>query len=254
MPEHFEYVADWDNLPDILSRMKIGDTLLSYTDIGKIDGIYLREKDFLNDLDPDGDRISFYTYYYERVYTTDEYNKIMDEFEKSVQLDEWKEDARRQLVIAQAKKELMKTMPKEDFPVRRVALNISPQDHETHHKCMEVAKIISGMKFAKKKDKEPVVISGSYVIEQRSKDPEPPHGFHLHFNIFTKFPPSKVRQYVEQRLKTMKVTACVIAREANERWETMYMAGEKDDLEKNEKAKYDVVVRQLLGLQNKYEL
>lgn len=154
---------------------------------------------------------------------------------------EYMEEARRQLFITQAKKLILEHTPK-SFDVKTFALTVCPESSEDHRILDEIAKLVNSIS---------AVLTSKYVYEQRSKVGENTYGWHVHFYIQTTYRLSKLKQFAQQKLK--KISHILDVRPADERYLTRYMAGDKNDSDKNLKVDKDRILRAQLGLQAMYE-
>lgn len=177
-----------------------------------------------------------------RLYSQEQEKIMFEACEKLNEALRWFEDAKRQIFISEAKDEIKATKPKE-YKLKLVALTICPDrgDHNTMLEIMEIVKDTSCMKTG-----------GKFVIEQRSKVGEDPYGWHIHLVVNTTYAPSRIKQYVQQRLASRGYVATYYATPADSRWEKKYMAGDKGNADKALKVKKDKILREQLGLQNMY--
>lgn len=181
-------------------------------------------------------------YEYEQGYIDDEFSMYLRQFEEDVQKEQWTQEAKRQVFIADAKTVLRKKVPKE-VTEHTVALNISPAN-ATPEMCLSIAEIVKSLTCS---------LGGYYVIEQRSKDPDPPQGWHLHFYLRTTYAPSKVIQFAKQKITRKDYVATYDCKRCDENFLNKYMRGIKGNPEKDLKASYDRVIRPRYGLQDMYE-
>lgn len=143
----------------------------------------------------------------------------------------WK-DANRQIATAVAKAQVLASVPKV-FSAKHVALTVCP-DQGDAQTMLQIAQVVSSVS---------AVQGGKYVIEQRSKPGETPYGWHLHFYITTTYAPSKLRQFVQQKLSSRGYVATYYATSADENWLKKYMSGSKGNSEKDQKVAYDRILR-----------
>lgn len=179
----------------------------------------------------------------EWVLTEDSMNEGLLIAERALQSDKIWNDANRQIATAVAKAQILASVPKV-FKANSIALTVCPDsgDHET---MLQIAKIVASVS---------AVQGGKYVIEQRSKPGEEPHGWHLHFMIQTTYAPSKLKQFVQQKVARRGYVATYYATPANDRWLSNYMEGNKFNAEKDLKVKQDRILRAKYGLQDVYDL
>lgn len=153
--------------------------------------------------------------------------------------------AKQQLFIAEVKADIKKNKPVEP---KDMAVTICPEE-STHHECL--------FDIIRRIQDEPHIISGKYCLEQRSKIGEEEKGWHLHLYIQTNVAPTKLKQYILQRLhKRPTINAFVdVHKVYNSAWLTKYMHGEKgSDQDKKDKCEKDKVLRQQYNLQLIYDL
>jgi len=176
----------------------------------------------------------------ESVFSDVQVDEILTRYKLLVEKEEWLKQAERQVFVADAVKELRKAKPVERA-VKNVAVTICPQEGTlvSVKQCIALALPLSCMKEG-----------GTYVFEQRSET-APASGWHIHMNVKTTYPPSKVKQYLEQKIRK-NVSCYIVVKPADEKWATLYMQGIKKDLTKDGKAAYDKIVRPLEGLQELY--
>lgn len=136
----------------------------------------------------------------------------------------------------------------EHKPVRtskQVALTICPQEHTTHTTLVRIMEHVRTLT---------VYTAISYCFEQRSEGDEPEYGWHVHMVVTTDYAPSKVKQFVQQKLSRAGITATYYATRADENWYLHYMQGEKHDPKKEKKVMKDTVLRERYNLQKIYEI
>lgn len=153
--------------------------------------------------------------------------------------------AKEQLFIAEVKADIKKNKPAQP---KDMAVTICPEE-ATYHECL--------FDIIRRIQNEPHIISGKYCLEQRSKEEEKEKGWHLHLYIQTHVKPSKLHQYITQRLnKRPSINAFVVVKPCfNSAWEQNYMRGYKgDDDDKKAKCEKDKVLRQKYNLQDIYDL
>lgn len=153
--------------------------------------------------------------------------------------------AKEQLFIAEVKADIKKNKPAQP---KDMAVTICPEESSYHQCLFDIIRRIQD---------EPHIVSGKYCLEQRSKEEEKEKGWHLHLYIQTHIKPSKLHQYITQRLnKRPTVNAFVVVKPCfNSAWEQNYMRGYKgDDLDKKAKCDKDKILRQQYQLQDIYDL
>lgn len=128
---------------------------------------------------------------------------------------------------------------------KQVALTICPQEHTTHTTLLRVMELVKTLT---------VYTAISYCFEQRSEDDEPEYGWHVHMVVSTDYAPSKVKQFVQQKLTRAGITATYYATKADENWYLHYMQGQKHDPKKEKKVMKDTVLRERYNLQKIYEI
>lgn len=161
-----------------------------------------------------------------------EYLSVLDAIRR---YNEYRNDAERQVTIAKFKQEY-KEPPKE----KRIALTICPESHNTYHVLDKIVELIKSCTCVK---------GGKYVYEQRSEGDEPEYGWHIHLVVDSEYAPSKVKQFVQQKLKTKGINATYYATHADSKWETNYMEGQKFNDEKNKKVLKDAILREKYNLE-----
>lgn len=150
-------------------------------------------------------------------------------------------DARRQVLLCQAKKMILEQTP-QVFDVKTFAITVCPESCETHFILNDIAKLINSAGC---------VLSNKYVYEQRSKIGEPEKGWHIHCYVQTTYRQSKLKQFIQQKLK--KISHILDVRPADTRYLTHYMAGDKGTVDKTDKVARDRELRKTHGIQELYE-
>lgn len=152
--------------------------------------------------------------------------------------------AKEQLFIAEVKADIKKNKPAQP---KDMAVTICPEQ-ATHHECL--------FDIIRRIQDEPHIISGKYCLEQRSTIEEEEKGWHLHLYLQTTVAPTKLKQYISQRLNKRPIISAFIDVNKcyNSAWLTKYMHGEKgDDPSKRAKSDKDVILRQKYNLQAIYD-
>lgn len=148
---------------------------------------------------------------------------------------QWMKEADRQMFIKEYKASLKKDTV---YELQKIALTVCPDEpesstHEILYRILDIIRTLSSVQDFRA------------VMEQRSEDNEPERGWHLHLSVDTTYPPSKVRQFLLQKLKTNKICALVFAtKQYNSKWEENYMDGNKYNVGKNKKVLKDRVLRE----------
>lgn len=153
--------------------------------------------------------------------------------------------AKQQLFVAEVKADIKKNRPVEP---KDMAVTICPEEN-THHECL--------FDIIRRIQDEPHIISGKYCLEQRSKIGEEEKGWHLHLYIQTNVAPTKLKQYILQRLhKRPSINSFVdVHKVYNSAWLNKYMHGEKgSDPDKRAKCEKDVLLREKYGLELIYDI
>lgn len=146
--------------------------------------------------------------------------------------DVWKKEAERQIFIREYKQELIKTRPNE---VSKVAITVCPEVSDKHDVLYEILKIIDTIK---------PIVDYIAVMEQRSEKEEPEKGWHLHLSADSTYAPSKVRQFIVQKLKSRNIESFVLVKKQyNSLWLENYMKGDKHNVLKNLKVEKDRILR-----------
>lgn len=145
--------------------------------------------------------------------------------------------------VRQATTAKFRLVYKEPEPDKRIALTICPESHNTYHILDKIVVLVKSCTAIK---------GGKYVYEQRSEGDEPEYGWHIHLVVDSDYPPSKVRQFVQQKLKSKGINATYWATRADDKWEKNYMEGDKHDKTKVGKVKKDAILRDKYGLQKIY--
>lgn len=158
-------------------------------------------------------------------------------FQRALEADKIWKDAQRQVEVAVAKAQILVAVPKV-FKAKHIALTVCPEtgDHVT---MLQIAAIVARVS---------AVQSGKFVVEQRSKPGEQPHGWHLHFFIQTTYAPAKIKQFVQQKLASRGYTCMYHATPADENWLKKYMSGAKGNAEKDLKVQHDRILREQLNI------
>lgn len=151
------------------------------------------------------------------------------------------QEARRQVCIAQAKKVILEKAP-QIFDVKTFAITVCPESCETHFILNDIAKLINSAGC---------VLSNKYVYEQRSKIGEPEKGWHIHCYVQTTYRQSKLKQFIQQKLK--KISHILDVRPADTRYLTHYMAGDKGTVDKTDKVARDRQLRKTYGIPELHE-
>lgn len=190
----------------------------------------------------DGDD-HFYWQDCEWVITEESLEEGIQYAQRALEADKIWHDAHRQIATAVAKAQILAAAPKV-FKANNIALTVCPDSGDAQT-MIQIASIVADVS---------AVQSGKYVIEQRSKPGEDPYGWHLHFYIQTTYAPSKIKQFVQQKLASRGYVAIYYATPADENWLKKYMSGSKGQNEKNLKVKQDRILRQQMGLQDIYDM
>lgn len=170
--------------------------------------------------------------------------ELFRECEELQRCDLWAQQARQQMFVA-AEKAAVKAAKPAEYSAKKVALTVCPANG-TPEMCMSIIEIVRSCKW---------LLSGSTaVVEQRSKPGEEPHGWHLHFTIKTTYAPTKIRQFVQQKLASRDYVATYYATPANAGWEQRYMRGVKGTPEKDLKVAQDRILRPKYGIPDVVEL
>lgn len=169
------------------------------------------------------------------------YDEWFNHAEEHIKYLEYLELAKKQVFIAEVKKEIIQEKPKE-YEVHKVALTISPEERSTPNVCKQIVEIMKGLTCVSKMH---------YVYEQTAKEGDG-DGWHLHFDIETSYAPSKVKQFAQQKISRKGINAMYIAKLADNRWLDNYMAGLKFNGEKEAGVVQTQVLRKKLGLEEIY--
>lgn len=156
----------------------------------------------------------------------------------------WIKEAERQVFVQEVKKQLQTKKP-EAYDNKMVALTINPPpEYATpeHLKIfIDIVKSVSAVK------------SGAYVYEQRSQGDEEEQGWHLHFSINTTYAPSKLKQFVKQKMESRGYKVAYWATPDDGGFRDRYMKGSKNHASKDPKVKKDFILREKYGLEHFYE-
>lgn len=163
--------------------------------------------------------------------------------EKALEADKVWKDAKRQIATNLAKAQVLASVPKV-FKANYVALTVCP-DQGDHMTMLSIANIVANIS---------AVSSGKFVVEQRSKPGETPYGWHLHFMIQCTYAPSKIKQFVQQKLASRGYTCTYYATKADENWLNQYMSGSKGNSDKDQKVAQDRILRREYDMQDMYDL
>lgn len=156
---------------------------------------------------------------------------------------DWYEQARHQHFVQEAKKGM--NTPASDDVLKAVAVTVSPEV-ATLAVCQEVVDRMCKISCIEKM---------KYVYEQRSEDPENPHGWHIHAYVETTYSPSHIKNFIAQRTYKKKkggINCSVKCTSADLRWLDNYMMGNKHNDSKVGAVKADRILRVRLGLQELY--
>lgn len=178
-------------------------------------------------------------------YSEAQTDEILSRLKKVELLSSWQQQAERQVFVQEAVKVLQAAVEKTQA-LRDVAVTVCPQSG-TLESCQAIMALLLTLTCFKG--------GGIYVFEQRSEQ-APAHGWHIHVNLKSKYPPSKVQQYITQKLSAAKsLISFSQCKSADAKWLTHYMLGMgkgKGDSSKLGKSAYDKVLRKELGLQDSY--
>lgn len=166
--------------------------------------------------------------------------------EEIVHLQSLRQRARDQVIIEEEKRAFRAEQEKEmkDY---KVAVTICPEDGHSHTLLFDIIDRIKEIRE---------ILSGSFVVEQRSKGLEEERGWHIHMSVNACVNPSRVRQFINQKLKRKpKISAFVLTtKQYNNDWEERYMKGVKgQNVDKEEKAQKDIILRAKYGLKPMYD-
>lgn len=172
-------------------------------------------------------------------FLTDDEEEFCTALKEYETLKQYHTEANRSLIVCQMKKEIASSLPKKE---KLVAVTICPEDNnlETCKSIIEVVKTVTA------------VHSMDYVFEQRSIPGEEPKGWHLHLNIHTLAAPSKIAQFINQKLKPRGYSAWIKAKPADDNWKNKYMSGIKGCADKDLKVAQDRIIRAQLGMLDMY--
>lgn len=179
----------------------------------------------------------------EWVLTEESQTEGLEIAQRALEADKIWKDANRQIATAVAKAQILAAVPKV-FKANSIALTVCP-DSGDHQTMLQIADIVASVS---------AVQGGKYVIEQRSKPGETPFGWHLHFMIQCTYAPSKIKQFVQQKLASRGYVATYYATQADANWLNKYMSGSKGNKDKDAKVQQDRALRQQLGLQDIYDI
>lgn len=179
----------------------------------------------------------------EWVLTKESQNEGLEIMQRAMEADKIWHDASRQVEIAAAKAQILASIPKV-FKANNIALTVCPDSGDALT-MLQVAQIVASVS---------AVHGGKYVIEQRSKPGEDPYGWHIHFMIQCTYAPSKIKQFVQQKLASRGYVATYYATPADENWLKKYMSGAKGDAEKDLKVQQDIILRRQLGIEDIYDI
>lgn len=166
--------------------------------------------------------------------------------EEILHLQQLRQRARDQVIIEEEKRVFRASLEKEmkDY---KVAVTICPEDSHSHTLLFDIIDRIREIRE---------ILSGSFVVEQRSKGLEEEKGWHLHMSLNTNVNPSRVRQFINQKLKRKpNISAFVLTtKQYNDDWEERYMKGIKGtNADKDEKVQKDIILRAKYGLKPIYD-
>jgi len=150
-------------------------------------------------------------------------------------------EARRQVMITEAKKVILEASPKV-FDIKTFAVTVCPESNMDYHILDDIARKINSASC---------VLSNKYCYEQRSKVGETVYGWHIHCYIQSTYRASKLKQFVQQKLKN--ISHILDVRPADERYLTHYMAGDKGCDDKNAKVVRDRQLRQEYNIPDLFE-
>lgn len=173
-------------------------------------------------------------------YKHEHFEMQMFAWEEYRRKEQWFRQAETQVRVAEIKKTMQS--PKE-YSIGRLAITICPEsgDHNTMLFIMEVVKTVS------------CIPHGSFVLEQRSEGDEEPYGWHIHATADSTYAPSKVKQFVLQKLKARGYNAFVCVKKCyNDAWEENYIKGNKFNALKDKKVLKDKELRLKYNLQDIY--
>lgn len=171
-----------------------------------------------------------------------ELQRISSECEEKAR---WYKEAQRQVYVQEVKKELQKKTTPQEYESKMVALTLNPPpDYSTVEYLQIFVDIVKSVS---------AVLSGAYVFEQRSQGSEQEHGWHLHFSINTTYAPSKVKQFVKQKLESRGYKMQMWATPDDGGFRNKYMHGVKNHASKDPKVRKDFELREKYGLEHFYE-
>lgn len=179
----------------------------------------------------------------EMILTEESITEGLEIAQRALEADKIWHDANRQIATTIAKAQILAAVPKV-YKANNIALTVCP-DSGDHQTMLQIADIVASVS---------AVHGGKYVIEQRSKPGENPYGWHLHFMIQTTYAPSKLKQFVQQKLASRGYVATYYATQADSNWLTKYMSGAKGNSDKDQKVNQDRLLRQQYGLQDIYDI
>lgn len=176
-------------------------------------------------------------------FTEEHYLKTLMAFDSFLEKERWFKQAQTQQEVSNIRKDLKASAP---FKVGRYAITICPQsgDYNTLLQIMGLVTQITALP------------AGTYVIEQRSEGDEEPYGWHVHATYDSTYAPSKVKQFIYQKLKPhgwhrdncrLYIKKCY-----NNAWEENYIRGNKFDASKDRKVLKDKELRLKYNLQDIY--
>lgn len=185
----------------------------------------------------------------EEYISNEDITTILSLYDKCLERDAWKKQAEQQLFVADYKKELLALKPKTyDDKYVAVTLCPPPEYSDTHHHLfifMDVIKSISAVKSIK------------YVFEQRSKDDEQEYGWHIHMSICTSYAPSKLHQFIRQKLESKKYKfmwkIALLCRPDDGGFKNKYILGEKTDSTKKPLMIKDKILRERYNIEHAFE-
>lgn len=180
-------------------------------------------------------------------YNPEELKELNQQWElasaKMNEFNSWKREAERQLFISEYKK-VLRQEEQDKTPYKKIAYTICPEVNDDEWKtCLRILEVLKTVS---------AIQSYKAVLEQRSKTIEQGFtGAHIHLSVMSKYPKSKVEQYVKQKLKSRAINAMHCTKnikEGDNNWEDNYMKGNKFNVQKVDGVLMDRYYRKLLNI------
>lgn len=197
----------------------------------------------------DEDGRPFKEYEYDYKYTPEQYVELFDLFDKVHERQNWTQQAVQSIFVAEKKKELL-SGKRLTYENKMVAITLCPPPEDSNP--AELQKIILYITSISKKS----IAKWFYTFEQRSIIGEEEHGWHLHLSVDTTYAPSKIHQFLKQKLESKGYKyiwkVALVCTHDDGKFREEYMKGIKNHKDKDCKVEQDLLLRQRYNLQNYY--